>query len=252
MRSSTRGGRDVAGRGDGGRRSRWWAVAAAVLVLLVVGVGFLVRGALRADDRTLAAVGGLPPTTTTVPDPPEQPAPVPPPASSTTAAPTPTVVAADPDSLGPDDRVGLDGIGPVRVGMSLEEASAAAGQPVVEVPGSGAGIDPAACYFAAPESGEPKVSFMVVDGAIGRVDVAEGSTVLTISGVGVGAPESAVVAAYGDRIVVEPHPYDEAGHNLRYVPDDPSRSLVFETDGATVLRYRSGLAEPVGFIEGCA
>ena len=242
----------MAGNGDGGRRSRWWVVGAAVLVLLVVGVGFLVRGALQADDRTIEAVGGLPPTTTTVPDPPEEPAPVPAPASSTTAVPTSTTTVAASGPLGADDRVGLDGIGPVLVGMTLEEASAAAGQPVVEVPGSGAGADPAACYFAEPQSGEPKISFMVVDGAIGRVDVDEGSTVLTISGVGVGAPESAVLAAYGERIVVEPHPYDEAGHNLRYVPDDPARSLVFETDGATVLRYRSGLAEPVGFIEGCA
>lgn len=242
----------MAGTGDGGRSGRWWVVGAAALVLLAVGVGFLVRSALRADDRTLEAVGGLPPTTTTIPDPPVQPAPVPPPGSSTTAAPTTTTSAGAPDTLGPEDRVGLEGIGPVRVGMSLEEASAAAGQSVVEVPGSGPGADPESCYFAAPENGEPNVSFMVVDGAIGRVDVGEGSTVLTISGVGVGAPESAVVAAYGERIVVEPHPDDEGGHHLRYVPDDPSRSLILETDGATVLRYRSGLSDPVSFIEGCA
>lgn len=245
-----------ASTGEGGRgQRRWWrAAGTAVLLLLLVGVGVgvLVRGALRADDRTLDAVGGAPATTTTVPDEPVAPPLRPAPTTSTTPVPDTTTLTAAADTLGPGDRVGLDGIGPVRVGMSLEEASAAAGQPVAEVPGSGVGTDPASCFFAAPGSGEPKVTFMVVDGVIGRVDVAEGSSVVTISGIGVGATEADVLAAYGERIVVEPHPSDEGGRYLRYVADDPARSLIFETDGATVLRYRSGLAEPVSFIEGCA
>lgn len=243
-----------ASTGEGGRgRRRWWrAAGTAVLILLLVGVGVLVRGALRADDRTLDAVGGAPATTTTVPDVPVAPPPQPALTTSTTPVPDTTTSTPAPDTLGPEDRVGLDGIGPVRVGMSLEQASAAAGQPVAEVPGSGVGTGPAACFFAAPGNGEPQVAFMVVDGVIGRVDVDGGSSVLTISGIGVGATEADVLATYGDRILVEPHPYDVAGRYLRYVPDDPSRSLIFETDGAMVLRYRSGLAEPVSFIEGCA
>lgn len=243
----------VESTGDGVRgHRRWWRVAgAAALILLVVGVGFLVRSALRADDRTLSAVGGAPPPTTTPPAPPttrlSEPGAAP---TTTTTAPTTATAVADP--LDPEDRVSLEGVGPVRVGMTLEEASAAAGQGISEVPGSGAGIDPAACYYAVPDTGQPKVSFMVVDGAIARVDVEEGSGARTVSGIGVGAPEADVLATYGDRIVVEPHPYDEGGNYLRYVPDDPTRSLIFETDGATVLRYRSGLAGPVSFIEGCA
>ncbi|MDQ3385782.1 MAG: hypothetical protein M3503_07225 [Actinomycetota bacterium] len=244
----------VESTGDGERGHRRWrgVAGAAVLILLVVGVGFLVRSALRADDRTLAAVGGLPPTTTTVPDRPAAPLPEPLPTTSATTAPGPTSSTVAPDTLGPEDRASLEGVGPVRVGMTLEEASAAAGQGISEVPGSGAGSDPAACYYAVPDTGQPKVSFMVVDGAIGRVDVDEGSTVVTVSGIGVGATEADVLATYGDRILVEPHPYDEGGRYLRYVPDDPTRSLIFETDGATVLRYRSGLSGPVSFIEGCA
>lgn len=243
-----------ASTGEGGRgQRRWWrVVGAAVLILLFVGVGVLVRGALRADDRTLDAVGGAPATTTTVPDVPVAPPPQPAPTTSTTPVPDTTTSTPAPDTLGPEDRVGLDGIGPVQVGMSLEEASAAAGQPIAEVPGSGAGADPAACFFATPGTGEPKVTFMVVDGVIGRVDVDEGSPVVTISGIGVGSSEGDVLAAYGDRILVEPHPYDEGGRYLRYVPDDPARSLIFETDGATVLRYRSGLSCPVSSPEGCA
>ena len=241
------GGRVAAGAG----RPAWlWGTVAAVLLVLLVGAGVLVGDALRADDRTLDAVGGPPETTTTMPDPSVPPSSPPPTTGSTTStAPTTTVA---PDALGPEDRVSLEGIGPVRVGTSLEEASAAAGQPVAEVAGSGVGSDPGACFYASPGSGQPNVTFMVVDRTIGRVDVDQESPVLTVSGIGIGSTEAAVLATYGERIVVEPHPYDQGGHNLRYVPDDPSRSLVFETDGARVLRYRSGLAEPVGYIEGCA
>lgn len=231
---------------------RWWGWAvAALLILLLGGVGVLVSGALRADDRTLAAVGGPPPSTTTVPDPPPPSVPAPP-SPPTTPAPSPTTTPVDGDTLGAEDRISLDGIGPVRVGMTLAEASAAAGQGISEVPGSGAGTDPAACFSAVPDTGQPKVSFLVVGGAIARVDVGEGSATRTISGIGVGAPEADVLATYGDRIVVEPHPSIEGGHHLRYVPDDPARSLIFETDGATVRRYRSGEADAVLAAEGCA
>lgn len=243
----------VEGNGVGARRGRWRTLAGALVVLvLLVGVGFLVREALRADDRTLSAVGGAPPPATTPPAPPPTRLAEPGEAATTTSAPPPPTSAAGvADPLDPDDRVSLEGVGPVRVGMTLEEASAAAGQGISEVPGSGAGSDPAACYYAVPDTGEPKVSFMVVDGQIARVDVEEGSGARTISGIGVGAPEADVLATYGDRIVVEPHPYDEGGRYLRYVPDDRARSLVFETDGAKVVRYRSGDADAVSAVEGC-
>ena len=236
---------EAAGHG----RGRAWA-GALVLLLLLVGVGWLVRDALQADDRTLASVGGAPSPSTAPTAPPPTRLSEPGAAPTTTPAPPTTTAVADP--LDAEDRVSLEGVGPVRVGMTLEEASAAAGQGISEVPGSGAGTDPAACYYAVPDTGEPKVSFMVVDGEIARVDVEEGSGARTISGIGVGAPEADVLATYGDRIVVEAHPYDEGGRYLRYVPDDPARSLVFETDGSTVLRYRSGDADAVGAIEGCA
>ena len=145
----------------GGRRG--WA-GAVVLLLLLVGVGFLVLEALRADDRTLSAVGGAPPATTTPTAPPPTRLSEPGAAATTSTAPTTPSSVAVADPLDPEDRVSLEGVGPVRVGMTLEEASAVAGQGISEVPGSGAGADPAACYYAVPDTGEPKVSFMVVDG----------------------------------------------------------------------------------------
>ena len=243
---------DRSGEDGPGGRSRWgWAGVVGLLVVLV-GVGLLVREGQRADDRTLSAVGGAPPATTTPTAPPPTRLTEPGAAATTTSAPTPPTTASVSDPLDPEDRVSLEGVGPVRVGMTLEEASAAAGQGISEVPGSGAGADPAACYYAVPDTGEPKVSFLVLDGEIARVDVEEGSAARTISGIGIGVPEADVLATYGDRIVVEPDPDGGAGKHLRYVADDPARSLVFETDGAKVLRFRSGDADAVRRAEGCA
>ena len=56
------------------------------------------------------------------------------------------------------------------------------------------------------------------------------------------------------RVRVEPHPYlFERGNYLRVTdPDHPGYELLFETADGVVTSYRSGLAEYVAWIEGCA
>lgn len=174
--------------------------------------------------------------------------------STTTAAPTATTEVPPPkDALSPDDQVQLDRIGPVAVGMTLEEASEAAGQEIVGRDDSSPGGLSSGCYFATPTTGSPAVSFMVIDDVIARIDVGTAG-VTTLSGVGVGSTAAQVVEAYGsDRIAFEPHPYDETGQYLRFLPRQQSElSLIFETDGMVVTSYRSGDADAVAAIEGCA
>ena len=64
-----------------------------------------------------------------------------------------------------------------------------------------------------------------------------------------------VLDLYGDRIAVEPHHYVPGGHYLVFKPQDavdqPFR-LLFETDGHVVTEFRTGLSEPVSWVEGCA
>ena len=148
--------------------------------------------------------------------------------------------------LEPSSSVRLNGMGPIVIGMTLEEAQAAAGQPFT------AFVDDLenGCGFVAPRTKRPNVSFMVVDGRVARVDVGSGA-VRTDRALGVGSTEAQVHAAYGIRVEVLPHPYAE-GNYLRIASADGRYVLVFETDGAEVTSYRTGTVAAAALNEGCA
>ena len=172
----------------------------------------------------------------------------------TTVARTATTVARPPERLTSDSRLRLDGIGPVNVGMTLAEASAAAGTPIRVHPNDPFGPE---CQYAAPIDGPEAVRFMVINGRIARVDVGNpgASAVRTVSGVRIGTTEDEVKRTYPGRIRVEGHPYVPTGHYLVYVPADAGLqhlSMIFETDGRSVTSFRAGLKGAVAQIEGCA
>lgn len=151
-------------------------------------------------------------------------------------------------------RLRLDGIGPVKVGMSLEEASRVSGLRFAVDPDSGP--DPARCGFATPEGAPPGLRFMVADRTtIVRIDVT-GPSIATDTGLRVASTEAEVTAAYPDRIAVRPHPFRVPdGRYLVHVPDEPAVKgfeLLFETDGRTVTMFRVGVIEFVEAPEGCA
>jgi hypothetical protein len=218
-------------------------LAVLIVAVAVVGAGIAVAGAIVEDDPAdrLATDAPLSSSDTVV---------------STTVAATPTTQAPPPttapERLTAASRLSLEGVGPVRVGMTLSEASAAAGVPIrlQDIP---AGPE---CRYAYPE-GAPglgrEVAFMVLQGRIARVDV--GGAVRTVSGIGKGSTEAEVQATYPGRIRVEPHPYTRNGRYLVYVPADAGLrhlSMIFETENGQVQRFRAGLADPVAFPEGCS
>ena len=139
---------------------------------------------------------------------------------------TPTTVAGP--ALNASSKLDLRGLGPVRVGMTLAEATAAAGIPVV------ASADTAECTYATAQGGPEGVLFMLVDRQIARVDVRAPSAVTTRSGAGIGDTEAQVQALYPP-LEVAPNKYVPGGHYLTFVPDDPADAdfrLIFETDGS--------------------
>lgn len=145
----------------------------------------------------------------------------------------------------------LTGLGPIRVGMSLSEASESSKRELFITDSFHGG----SCAYAEADGGPAGLRFMLLDGRIARVEVHEGS-ITTASGIGIGSSEQEVLSTYAGQIDVEPHPYEgSAGWNyLRYVPQDAADrqfSLIFETDGSRVLSFRSGEAEAVSYIEGC-
>ena len=238
--------------GDEGRVGARTVTIALLLVLAGAGalVAVAVNAANEADRRTLSASAVDRSTSTT--------------AAGTTptslgvAATTSTTAA----SSGPSGAGGggldlgrglsLTGIGPVTVGMTVAEAEEAAGVRFGPPPGPPAPPPDAACTYVVAPADDPVVQLMVVDGVVSRIDVTEGSPVETLSGIGIGATARQVRDTYGYRIVEEPHPYDEDGAQLRYVADQPTHSLVFETHDDVVTAFRSGFTEQVGYQEGCS
>lgn len=158
----------------------------------------------------------------------------------------------------------LNGIGPVRVGMTLDQAgSALAGRFLLDTRRLLGPEEEARCGYADAREAFDAVEFMVdregpADSwRVARVEVHEGSGVTTEAGIGIGATEAEVTRAYGSApgtLSVEPHPYlHEEGSYVLYDPDGPGGLLLlFETQQGRVITFRSGHDSAVRAIEGCA
>ena len=175
---------------------------------------------------------------------------------TTTGAPTTTTAPG----LSEDSKLRFDGIGPIKVGMSLAQATAAVGKPVE--------VDPDYvldnCAYAGVQGGPEGLSFMVLRDQdtnpwrIVRVNVNDNPRIATLAGVRIGATEAEVKSTYSGpgqtgTIAVTGHEYVEEGHYITYDVDGPrGLLLLFETDGTKVTGFRSGEEGPVGYTEGCA
>lgn len=89
------------------------------------------------------------------------------------------------------------------------------------------------------------------------VGITLGERNLTRSGIGIGATKEQVLAAYGDRIQVTPHPYGggPGSEYLTFIPADAADAdyrLIFETNDNVVFGVRSGTVPFVEWNEGCA
>lgn len=148
----------------------------------------------------------------------------------------------------------ISGIGPVQIGMSVNEASQAAGTPLVK---DSSRVDRVSgCFFVKPKN-EPKgINFMVTNNRISRVDVFQNRSITTIKGARIGDTEDRIKSLYPGRIKVTPHVYNRNGksHYLTFVPQDQSDKnyrLVFETDGDRVTLFRAGKLPEVEWVEDC-
>lgn len=147
-----------------------------------------------------------------------------------------------------------DGIGPLRVGMTVEEARAALGGDF-QAPGPDAGVSdsPEACQYA--RSGRvPAGVWVMLEGLrIVRVEVDSG-TIATAEGARIGDTEARIQQLYPGRVTSGPHKYTD-GHYLTVRPAEPADTthlIVFETDGSVVTRFRGGQKPQVEYVEGCA
>lgn len=149
-----------------------------------------------------------------------------------------------------DDVVTLRALGPVTLGMTVEEAVAASGLALSQDFGRASTDN---CYYVTAGAGLPGVAFMVVDGAVVRVEINAPSVIATRSGVRIGTPESSVREVYPDNIQQANDAVSE-GQALAFVPNDEADAdyrIYFAIDGGEVSSYRLGIRPAVDNLLGC-
>lgn len=154
--------------------------------------------------------------------------------------------------LSRNSQLALRGIGTLQIGMTVDQASKAIGQPLVAqgkpAPGS-------SCRYVTPQKSIQGLNFMVIHDRIARIDVRNSSPITTLSGAKIGDSEARIKQLYPGQISVTPHKYRPNGHYLTFTPKaakDRNYRLIFETNGKQVTDFRSGRIPEVTWVEGCS
>ncbi|MEM6254503.1 MAG: hypothetical protein AAF821_16425 [Cyanobacteria bacterium P01_D01_bin.156] len=159
------------------------------------------------------------------------------------------------------EAVSIGGLGPVMLGMTIQEAANAAGVSFVVSPLSQSTV----CQYYLPENFDAEkavrtgpidgIGLMVVNDQVIRIDIWPGSPIKTKSGVGIGSTVDDVSTAYDGELKVSAHPYTDG----EYLTLDSEASgtnlfsLVFETDkSGKVTQFRTGQVPAVTWTEGCS
>lgn len=151
------------------------------------------------------------------------------------AQPTPPADAPPtPTSAPAGDVLSAGGLGPIKVGMTEQEAWTAYG--AADKPPA---ADPKACHLLSFPNLKG-VQAMVEDGKISRLTLKEAGP-LTDKGLGVGSTAEQVKAAYGAALTSEPHKYEPA----------PAAYLTaWATPGKAGVRYEIGKDGKVAAVHG--
>ncbi|WP_052050231.1 hypothetical protein [Leptolyngbya sp. KIOST-1] len=141
------------------------------------------------------------------------------------------------------------GLGPIRIGITLEELREQ-GLDLVAIAEASQGQ----CqYYRIQDYAEP-VGLMAINDRVLRVDVWPGSLTTTRSGIRIGSTERDLVRVYGNQLEATTNP-NTLGKTVIFTPQDPGEDvyrLVFETDDqGRVTQFRAGQFPSVTWAEGC-
>lgn len=141
------------------------------------------------------------------------------------------------------------GIGPIRIGMTLEDLEETGLTPIaIESSGQGA------CQYYRIKGNSEPIGIMAINDRILRIDVWPGSLIETRSGAKIGSTEADLVAMYRGQLEATANPVT-LGKTIVFTPRDPGEDLfrlVFETDDrGQVVQYRAGQFPSVTWSDGC-
>jgi tetratricopeptide (TPR) repeat protein len=142
-------------------------------------------------------------------------------------------------------RLTLRGIGPIRIGMTIDEATQASG---ISTWNSAFSDNSVVCKYYKPQNNIDDVLFMVVNGRIVRVDV-NNKHIQTIRGIKIGDTMQSVKLKYPTQIQVSLIP-----NTLTFIPkdiEDKGYRYIFLHGSGRVIGLRSGQLPEVEYIEGC-
>jgi hypothetical protein len=163
--------------------------------------------------------------------------------------------AAPPDQAKRAQILTSQGLGPVRVGMTVRQAGMALGTKLkVDTDG-----DSDACRYAWRADGlDENVAYMVEDGRITRIDIFHPDktthpelSVVTTAGIGLGSSEESVRRAYRKSVKVKPSFYADNGLEFRVKDFRKQRGLLFAVDEGKVVHIRAGRIPSIDYVEGC-
>ena len=137
-----------------------------------------------------------------------------------------------------------DGVGPVRVGMTLAQVKATLRQGGAEEESSSD-----TCFYVHLPS-HPHLAFMIEDGRLSRVDV-DARGIATSAGIQVGDSEARARQIYGSKMEVTEHQYIDTGHYLTVRSADGRYGVRFETDKGRITEFYAGTYEAIQYVEGC-
>lgn len=230
------------------------------LVPLVAAL-ILVAVACGGDEEPVDSTTTSSPTATTVALPTTASLPSPP--TTSQVAPTTAEVQPEPEEIAEptttqpaqqvepiDAVVTLRAVGPVRIGMTVDEASAESGVTLRRDFGRQAVGN---CYYVTPGNAMRGVSIMMVDDLIARIEIDSPSDIATRSGVRVGTAVSNLQEVYPDNIQ-RADDVAPGGQAMAFVPNDDFDAdyrIYFEIEDGQVARYRVGVKPAVDYVGGC-
>lgn len=144
-------------------------------------------------------------------------------------------------------RITTAGYGPVKIGMSVDEASEALGAKLV----SEGPVDNPECHYLRPEPAVEGLWFMISKDRVVRIEVTAPG-IMTRSGLGVGDSEDHVKELLPSADVT-PHKYVAPdGNYLTVWSRDHKAAVRFETLQGKVTSFYAGQVPQVEYVEGCS